>query len=71
MSTVPSPSLLPHCPPPSLRRAPLHRPLQLRALSLALAAAELDPAEAVVVQTSRMQDVLRDEGLVRYVVSFL
>ena len=61
------------------RRGPLitvlaehaYRPLQLRALSLALAAAELDPAEAVVVQTSRMQDVLRDEGLVRHVVSFL
>ena len=48
-----------------------YRPLQLRALAIALAAAELDPAEAVVVQTSRMQDVLRDEGLVRYVVSFL
>ena len=48
-----------------------YRPLKLRALAIALAAAELDPAEAVVVQTSRMQDVLRDEGLVRYVISFL
>ena len=61
------------------RRGPLmtvlaehaYRPLQLRALAIALAAAELDPAEAVVVQTSRVQDVLRDEGLVRQVVSFL
>ena len=61
------------------RRGPLitvlaehaYRPLQLRAQAIALAAAELDPSEAVVVQTSRMQDVLRDEGLVRYVVSFL
>ena len=61
------------------RRGPLitvlaehaYRPLQLRALAIALAAAELDPAEAVVLQTSRMQDVLRDEGLVRYVMSFL
>ena len=61
------------------RRGPLltvlaehaYRPLRLRALAIALAAAAVDPAEPVVKQTSRMQDVCRHEGLVRDIVAFL
>ena len=62
-----------------VRRGPLlvvlaehaYRPLQARALEISLAAESLDPDVPVVVQTSRMQDVLRQEGLVRHIVAFL
>ena len=47
------------------------RPLQLRALAIALAAASLDPFEPVMIQTSRMRDVFSDEGLSRYIILFL
>ena len=61
------------------RRGPLltvlaehaYRPLRLRALAIALAATAVDPAEPVVVQTSRMQDVFCHEGMSRCVVAFL
>jgi hypothetical protein len=48
-----------------------YRPLQARALEIALAALSLDHAEPVVISTNPKEIVLRDEGLVRYIVAFL
>jgi hypothetical protein len=61
------------------RRGPLlnvlaehaYRPLQARALEIALAAMDIDPVEAVIISTKPQEVVLRDEGLVRYIVAFL
>ena len=48
-----------------------YRPLQARALEIAMAALSHDPIEAIVISTNPKEVVLRDEGLVRYIVSFL
>jgi Ankyrin repeats (3 copies) len=61
------------------RRGPLltvlaehaYRPLQARALEIALAALSLNPIEAIVISTNPKEVVLRDEGLVRYIVAFM
>ena len=58
-------------PPLTVLTEHAYRPLRLRALAIALAAAAVDPAEPVVKQTSRMQDVCRHEGLVRQIAAFL
>ena len=48
-----------------------YRPLQARALEITLAALSLDLNEAIVISTNPKEIVLRDEGLVRYIVAFL
>ena len=48
-----------------------YRPPQARPLEIALAALSVDPIEAVVISTKPQEVVLRDEGLVRYIVEFM
>jgi hypothetical protein len=48
-----------------------YRPLQDRALEIALAAASLDPNEPVILPRTSLGDVFGNDDLVRYIVAFL
>lgn len=47
-----------------------YRPLKARALSIALAAKN-NPSKSIIVETTRVKDVLCDYGLNRYIIEFL
>jgi hypothetical protein len=61
------------------RRGPLltvlaehaYRPLQARALEIALAALAVDPNEPVIFPRTSLGDVFRNDYLVRYIAEFL
>jgi hypothetical protein len=48
-----------------------YRPLQARALEIALAALAVDPNEPVIVPRTSFDDVFRNDNLVRYIAEFL
>ena len=48
-----------------------YRPLQARALEIALSALSLDPNEPVILPRTPLGDVFRNDDLVRYIVEFL